>query len=297
MKKIIVSILFLAFFIPAISHGDFSNLVNKKESFWSRIGNTIESILTFGRTKKKENFVPVNQQNDFSTFDNSQSSGLNTLPVNPLNTLSGLNTLPVSKTKPENLNLKPKAKEIKKEEIPIQKPIVNFNSPSTQTQNDVIEQIDPKLLEVAKQMLDQYDEGILTLRNTYKTKYDNASQGQKLCNSRYDIDVEKAKSDAEYLKTSYLESRSGFGTSTGALKEIEDALSYDLENYRLNKESCLIKYSLPNSLIPQKLNELSKEVSSFRSQINTPEDAVKNQNKLKLLSDEILAVTDLFRIY
>lgn len=297
MKKTIASILFLAFIIPIISYGDFSNFLKKKEGFWYRLGSSIEYILSFGRTKKEENLVPVNKQNDFGTFDNSKSSGLNTLPVNPLNTLSGLNTLPVSKTKPENLNLKPKAKEVEIEKILIQEPIVNFNSPSTQTQNDVIQQIDPKLLEVAKQMLDQYDEGILKIKNTYQTKYDTALQGQKLCNSRYDIDVEKAKSDAEYLKTSYLESRSGFGTSTGALKEIEDALSYDLESYRLNKESCLIKYSLPNSLIPQKLNELSKEVSSFRSQINTPEDAVKNQNELKLLSDEILAVADLFRIY
>ena len=123
MKKTIASILFLAFFIPTISYGEFSNFTKKKESFWSRIGKSIESILTFGRTKKEEKLIPVNQQNDLGTFDNSKPSGLNTLQVNPLNTLS------VPKTKPIAPKPKPKPKTVEVQEVPIQEPTVYSNPP------------------------------------------------------------------------------------------------------------------------------------------------------------------------
>jgi hypothetical protein len=156
-----------------------------------------------------------------------------------------------------------------------------------------VEQTNPQLLQVAKQMLDTDDEGILLIKNTYQTKYDNALRGQGLCNSKYNNDTAKAKSTAEYLKTSYLESRSGFATNTYQLKEIEDALAYDLETYRIQKESCLSSYKLPNSSILSKLNQLSDRVSSLRSRINNPDDAVKYQNELKSLGDEILSVAGL----
>lgn len=294
MKKTIASILLLVFIIPVIAHGDFFNFAKKKEGFWYRLGNNIEYILSFSRTKNKENSIPINQQSNFKgsdTIDNSKSSGLNTLPVN------SLNTLPISKTKPENSNLKPKAKEVEIEEIPIQEPIINFNSPSAQTQNDVIQQLDPKLLEVAKQWLNTDDDGIALIKDTYQTKYDNAIKGQELCNSAYNNNVSKAKSDAEYLKTTYLESRSGFATSTGALKEIDNALVYDLESYKIIQENCLLKYELPDSSVLKKLKELSNRVSSLRSNIDTPENAVKYQNELESVKNDILSTAGLLSSY
>jgi hypothetical protein len=242
-------------------------------------------MLTFGRIKKKENPVSVNQQNNFNTLNNSQLNRLNTLPVNPLNTFPLSETKSItSKAKPETKVKVNEATTIKKsEQVKVVVPIIT--PPKA-------EQTNPQLLQVAKQMLDTDDQGILLIKNTYQTKYDNALRGQELCSSKYNNNIAKAKSDAEYLKTSYLESRSGFATSTSQLKEIEDALAYDLETYKNQKESCLLSYKLPNSVL-NKLNQLSGEVSSLRSSINTPDDAVKYQNELKSLGDEILSVAGL----
>lgn len=162
---------------------------------------------------------------------------------------------------------------------------------------NITQKINPQLLQVAKQMLDTNNKGILLIKNTYQTKYDNASKGQKLCMERYDSNVARAKSDAEYLKTYSRSSGAGGIMNTGTLNNIDQALAYDLETYRLDRDSCLLSYNLPDSSILGKLNQLSNEVSSLRSRINTPSDAVLYQNELRTLGDDILSVADSFRTY
>lgn len=101
----------MTFFIPAISYGAFP----KKESFWSRIGSSIENILSFGRHRNKEKVATP----DINTVGNSYPNtfgGFGTFGT--FDTMSENKTNEVEKLKKEVTDLKKQVSNNKQKTVP-----------------------------------------------------------------------------------------------------------------------------------------------------------------------------------
>lgn len=212
------------------------------------------------------------------------------VPVSKIKVNTEINTKKVTSSNSVSKNPKPSTQSVSQT---VSTPIISAPVQIVSTPNPPT---NPQLLQVARQMLDTDDQGIQLVKNTYQSKYDIASRGQQICTTTYNNKVASEKTEAENLKMSERESGSG-GLNTGALNQVDTAMAEDIETLGSLRDACLLSFNLPDSSILGSLNQLSSRVSSLRSNINTPEDAVTYRSELKSLSDDIVSTGGLVSNY
>lgn len=125
-----------------------------------------------------------------------------------------------------------------------------------------------KEISILYQGFDMIDEHVSKKNDIYDKNKEN-------CEKKYDSDIAYINSQAESLKQQILESRTGFSTPTAQLKEIDEALKYDIETIENNKEVCLSKYSNGDSL--------KSKIGSYKKQIKELELSLTLDNAGLLL--------------
>ena len=108
---------------------------------------------------------------------------------------------------------------------------------------------------------DYLSEALAFLRDRLKEVESFQSQGLAICSASYKDDTSQAKYDAESLKQSYSESRTGFATQPSVLQDIDKALQSDLQQIESEYEYCKSKYAVDSS-IERDINAISSSQSS-----------------------------------
>lgn len=136
-----------------------------------------------------------------------------------------------------------------------------------------------------------YD-GIDLVLTQYLNRRSIATEGIKSCNAIYENKVARAESDAEYLRTTYYESRRGFATNQGALDQIENALEYDLAQIEVELTSCISKYRIDAS-IQSDTEQIRRDLNSLLTRL-TKENSIQTLNQIRTLQNQLLNIADRF---
>lgn len=136
-------------------------------------------------------------------------------------------------------------------------------------------------------------EGIEFVENRYKELLAFRDRGLAFCKNSYEMDVSSAKSQANSLKQSYLENRTGYATQPAVTNDIDRALEIDLAYIEDEYEICKSQYEVDSSIVSD-IKVIKSEQSSIITKL-TLENAVSSWEKILALHKKLLAVADKLR--
>jgi len=133
-------------------------------------------------------------------------------------------------------------------------------------------------------------EGIEFVENRYKELLSFRDRGLELCKSRYEMNVSSAKSQADSLKRSYLESRTGFASQPSIISDIDRALEIDLARISNEYELCKSKHTV-NTTVERDLGSIKTEQTNVMRKL-TRENAVSSLENILALQKKLIATAD-----
>jgi len=136
-------------------------------------------------------------------------------------------------------------------------------------------------------------EGIEFVENRYKELLALRDRGLVLCKNSYDMDISPAKSQADSLKQSYLESRAGYATQPSVTNDIDRALEIDLAYIEDEYEICKSQYTVDSSVVGD-IKVIKSEQSNIITRL-TLESAVSSLENILSLHKKLLTVADKLR--
>lgn len=139
---------------------------------------------------------------------------------------------------------------------------------------------------------DYLSEALEFLRDRLKEVESFQSQGLAICSASYKDDTSQANDDAESLKQSYLESRTGFATQPYVLQDIDKALQSDLQQIESEYEYCKSKYA-GDSSIERDVNAISSSRSSVMKKL-TLDNAISSLDEMYSLQSKAIKLADKF---
>jgi hypothetical protein len=139
---------------------------------------------------------------------------------------------------------------------------------------------------------DYLTEALEFLRDRLKETESFQSQNLAICSSQYKDDISQAKADAENLKQSYLESRTGYAYQPSAIQEIDTALAYDLKQIESEYEYCKSKYAVDSS-IKNDINSISSSQSSIMNKL-TLSNSASSLSEIHTLQNKAINLADKF---
>ncbi|MCB9810391.1 hypothetical protein H6781_02235 [Candidatus Nomurabacteria bacterium] len=133
-------------------------------------------------------------------------------------------------------------------------------------------------------------EGMDMVIEQYEKKKDIVEQNLELCTSKYENGVAQAEADAEYLKTTYAESRSGFASSPSTYTDIDAALELDLNQLEIEFEYCKTTYQLDTS-IESDIKQIDRKQNNIMVKLSL-ENAADSLDTIRELQQNLLGVAN-----
>ncbi len=170
--------------------------------------------------------------------------------------------------------------------------IVSAHSDNTydETESDEISKMAYDRVGVASKNL---SEGIVFVEERYAELISFRDRGLELCETRYKNDQSSVKAEAESLKTTYAESRTGYATQPSMSSDIDRALNIELARIEDNYVSCKEQYEPVDESIERDIKSIKSEQSSIRMKL-TIDNAVSSLEKMLALQGRLIKVTDKF---
>lgn len=170
----------------------------------------------------------------------------------------------------------------------------NISFPASNEQQKTTNQVDVLLATYNQVKIESgnLSEGITFIQNLYNEVKGQNSKGLENCKYWYDSGVTQANSDAQSLKTSYSDSRTGYATQPSITNNIDAALEHDLAQLKADYESCKAKYNL-NTSIESDIKKIKSDQSAIMSSL-TKENSQESLIKIRALENKVLLVADKF---
>lgn len=136
-------------------------------------------------------------------------------------------------------------------------------------------------------------EGIEFVESRYNELLSFKDRGLELCKSRYEMNVSSARSQAESLKRSYSESRTGFATQPSMSSDIDRALQIDLARIEDEYTLCKSQYNVDSTVL-RDVKNIKSEQSSIMRRL-TLENAHSSLESILSLQKRLLTTADKLR--
>ncbi len=185
--------------------------------------------------------------------------------------------------------------------VPIVSPTKTEDSPVKPAKNIIPETQEPEqpVLDFQKITYDQVKkesksltEAIGYLKERLAEVVSFQNRNLELCTSSYNDDVAQAKADAEYLKRTQNENRSGYATMPAHTQNVDNALEYDLNQLALQYDYCKSNYTV-DSTIERDLNNITASQSTLIRKL-TLENSTDSLDDLRTLQERLLSIADKF---